>query len=60
VSVEPNINSRADVCDDLAVVTEWENFNNIPYQEIRALIKEKVIVDGRNSLDGIFLSPSNF
>jgi UDPglucose 6-dehydrogenase len=51
VSIEPDINSLADGCDALVLVTEWEEFKNIQYQEIGQLMKIKIIVDGRNFLD---------
>lgn len=60
VSVEPDINSLADGCDALVLVTEWKDFKNLSYQEIGALMKGRVIVDGRNFLDADILSASNF
>jgi UDPglucose 6-dehydrogenase len=60
VSVEPDINSLADGCDALVLVTEWEDFKNIPYQEIGKLMKGKVLVDGRNFLNVDILSVDDF
>jgi UDPglucose 6-dehydrogenase len=60
VSIEPNLNSLADGCDALVLVTEWEDFKNIAYQEIGQLMKGKVIVDGRNFLDAELVSSSDF
>jgi UDPglucose 6-dehydrogenase len=60
VSIEPDLNSLADGCDALVLVTEWEDFKNIQYQEIGALMKGKVIVDGRNFLDAELLGSSDF
>jgi UDPglucose 6-dehydrogenase len=60
VSIEPDLNSLADGCDALVLVTEWEDFKNISYQEIGALMKGKVIVDGRNFLDAELVGSSDF
>jgi UDPglucose 6-dehydrogenase len=60
VSIEPDLNSLADGCDALVLVTEWEDFKNIQYREIGALMKGKVIVDGRNFLDPELLGASDF
>ncbi len=60
VSIEPDLNSLADGCDALVLVTEWEDFKHIQYQEIGALMKAKIIVDGRNFLDAELLSSSDF
>jgi UDPglucose 6-dehydrogenase len=60
VSVEPDINSLADGCDALVLVTEWEDFKNISYQEIGELMKGKVIFDGRNFLDASLLNSIGF
>jgi UDPglucose 6-dehydrogenase len=60
VSIEPDLNSLANGCDALVLVTEWEDFRNIPYQEIGELVKGKVIVDGRNFLDANLLIAVDF
>ncbi len=60
VSIEPDINSLADGCDALVLVTEWEDFKHIPYQEIGGLMNGKVIVDGRNFLNADIVRKMNF
>jgi UDPglucose 6-dehydrogenase len=60
VSIEPDLNSLADGCDALVLVTEWEDFRHIQYQEIGKLMKGKVIVDGRNFLDAELLGSIDF
>jgi UDPglucose 6-dehydrogenase len=60
VIVEPNINSLASGCDALVLVTEWEGFKNIPYEEIVKSMRGKVIIDGRNFLDAGILSDIGF
>jgi UDPglucose 6-dehydrogenase len=60
VSIELDLNSLADGCDALVLVTEWEDFRHIQYQEIGKLMKGKVIVDGRNFLDAELLGSIEF
>jgi UDPglucose 6-dehydrogenase len=60
VLVVADINLLADGCDALVLVTEWEEFKNIPYREIGQLMKGKVIVDGRNFLNADLLSAIDF
>jgi UDPglucose 6-dehydrogenase len=35
-------------CDALMVVTEWNEFKNLDLERIRDLLKQPVILDGRN------------
>jgi UDPglucose 6-dehydrogenase len=41
----------ADGCDALVVVTEWNEFKNLDLVQIRDLMKQPVILDGRNIYD---------
>jgi UDPglucose 6-dehydrogenase len=38
-------------CDVLLVLTEWPEFRSIPPQQYAALVRRKVVIDGRNVLD---------
>ena len=40
-----------DGADALAVLTEWPEFASVPAAEVAALLKNTVVVDGRNILD---------
>jgi UDPglucose 6-dehydrogenase len=40
--------SMAKDCDALMVVTEWNEFKNLDLERIRSLLKQPVILDGRN------------
>ncbi len=51
VSIELDLESLAAGCDALVLVTEWEEFKRVQYSLVRKLMKGKIIVDGRNSLD---------
>ena len=37
-------------CDALALVTDWEEFAYLPWEEVGRRMKQKIIVDGRNML----------
>jgi UDPglucose 6-dehydrogenase len=41
----------ADGCDALVVVTEWNEFKNLDLVQIRDLMKQPMILDGRNIYD---------
>ena len=38
-------------CDALIVVTEWNEFKNLDLQQIHRIMRQPVIVDGRNIYD---------
>jgi len=38
-------------CDALIVVTEWDEFRNVDMRAVKVLLKQPVIVDGRNIYD---------
>jgi UDPglucose 6-dehydrogenase len=38
--------------DCLALVTEWPEFNKLDFKRIKSLMKNPLVVDGRNALDG--------
>ncbi len=43
-------------CDALAVLTDWPEFKTIASSEIASRVRGKVVVDGRNMLDGAALA----
>ncbi|WMJ18413.1 UDP-glucose/GDP-mannose dehydrogenase family protein [Geobacillus proteiniphilus] len=45
-------------CDGIVLVTEWEEFLHLPYQNLAERMKKKLIVDGRNVLDKELLKKS--
>jgi UDP-glucose 6-dehydrogenase len=47
-------------CDALVVVTEWPEFSQIDYSQITGLMRNNIIVDGRNFLDREELSKAGF
>ncbi|MFC1870789.1 UDP-glucose dehydrogenase family protein [Chloroflexota bacterium] len=38
----------ADQSDTLIIITEWEEFNNLDLKRIKQLLKQPIIIDGRN------------
>jgi UDPglucose 6-dehydrogenase len=41
----------ADGADAVLVVTEWDEFRNVDWKRLRAVVEHPLIVDGRNALD---------
>jgi UDPglucose 6-dehydrogenase len=42
--------------DALLVLTDWPEFKNVPAHAIAARLRKRIVVDGRNALDGAALS----
>lgn len=38
--------------DAVILVTEWEEFRHLPYERLQETMKNRVLIDGRNYLDG--------
>jgi UDPglucose 6-dehydrogenase len=38
-------------CDALIVVTEWDNFRNLDLRAVKVLLKQPIVIDGRNIYD---------
>ncbi|MGA7932291.1 MAG: UDP-glucose/GDP-mannose dehydrogenase family protein [Kovacikia sp.] len=51
VIVETDPERLADGCDALVLVTDWQQFRNIDFTKLAALMHSPVIIDGRNFLD---------
>ena len=51
VKVESDVEALAAGCDALVLVTDWEEFLNLDYIKLGALMTNPTIVDGRNVLD---------
>ncbi|WP_204102198.1 MULTISPECIES: UDP-glucose/GDP-mannose dehydrogenase family protein [Spirulina sp. CCY15215] len=49
--VETDLDRLADGCDALVLVTDWEQFRKIDYEQMAKLMNHAVIIDGRNFLD---------
>ena len=47
-------------CDALVLVTDWQEFRTLDYQQLARLMKAPVIIDGRNFLDPEILSAAGF
>ena len=51
VEMQPDPYTMAKDCDALAVVTEWNEFKNLDLVRIHGLLRQPIIVDGRNIYD---------
>jgi len=51
VEMQPDPYAVAQGCDALVIVTEWNEFKNLDLIEIRKLMRQAYIVDGRNIYD---------
>ncbi|MBK9316503.1 MAG: UDP-glucose/GDP-mannose dehydrogenase family protein [Acidobacteria bacterium] len=55
-----DISQLAEDCDALVIVTEWEEFRNLDWSQIGDLMKNRVMIDGRNLLDPEILDAAGF
>ena len=46
--------------DALVLVTEWKEFIRLPFARLGELMRQKVIIDGRNVLDRRLLQDAGF
>jgi len=51
LTLTPDALAAADGADALAIVTEWTQFRSPDFGQIRQLLKEPVVFDGRNVFD---------
>ncbi|MGB9586077.1 MAG: UDP-glucose dehydrogenase family protein, partial [Anaerolineales bacterium] len=51
VEMCPGIYELAEGCDALVVVTEWNEFKQLDLTKLKAIMKQAVILDGRNIYD---------
>jgi len=47
-------------CDALIVVTEWDEFRNVDMRAVKVLLKQPIIIDGRNIYDPAELRDQGF
>ena len=47
-------------CDAVIVCTEWNEFKQLDLRRVKSLMKQPVIVDGRNIYDPILLQEMGF
>jgi UDPglucose 6-dehydrogenase len=47
-------------CDGVIVVTEWNEFKQLDLDQLKSLMKEPVILDGRNIYDPNVMKESGF
>ena len=47
-----NAYSAARGCDLLVITTEWPEFTKINWRRMKTLLKQPIVLDGKNLLDG--------
>ena len=52
--------SLAEGCDALVVVTEWPEFKLLDWEQLGQKMRQRLVVDGRNCLDGVALTAAGF
>lgn len=55
-----SVEEAARESDALALLTDWEQFSRIGWEELGRLMKSKIVIDGRNMLDGEELAGLGF
>src|SRR5690606_23938837 len=50
----------AESCDALVLVTEWRDYIDADWVQVRELMRRPVLLDGRNALDAAYLSSLGF
>ena len=48
ISYCPGIFETAEGCDALVILTEWDIFKNMDLKKVKSLLKNPIIIDGRN------------
>jgi UDPglucose 6-dehydrogenase len=51
VILSHSVDSLVTGCDALVLVTEWEEFRDVNFQDLAFLMNQKLLIDGRNYLD---------
>lgn len=60
VIIESNAEMLADGCDALVLVTDWQEFLKLDLPKMRKLVKNPLIIDGRNFLDSKAIENAGF
>ncbi len=60
VIIETDAERLADGCDALVLVTEWQEFLKLDFAKMGSLMKQPLVIDGRNFLDRDRLRQLNF
>lgn len=60
VLMETKLEMLADGCDALVLVTDWQEFLKLDYENMGQLMNHKIIIDGRNFLDAEKIKAAGF
>lgn len=58
--IETNVEMLADGCDALVLVTDWQEFLELDLVKIHQLMKNPLIIDGRNFLNPKTIKQAGF
>lgn len=56
----PNAYEVAKDCDALVILTEWDEFKKINFKKIKELLKNPIIIDGRNMFEPLKMKKLGF
>ncbi len=60
ITYADNVLDLAKGCDALVLVTEWEEFRHLPLPALAEVMRQRVLVDGRNVLDPLEVAAAGF
>jgi UDPglucose 6-dehydrogenase len=60
VDMMPDPYSMAEGCDALIILTEWNEFKQLDLERIKSLMKQPIILDGRNIYDPQWMASIGF
>ena len=60
IEMADDVYAMAEGCDALVVCTDWNEFKNLDFKRIRQLMRQPLVVDGRNIYDPITMKTLGF
>lgn len=60
IQYEKSAVKAAENADALLIVTDWEEFGSLDLDQLKAVMRQAVIIDGRNMLDPVKLAEKGF
>jgi UDPglucose 6-dehydrogenase len=60
VEMYPDLYSMADGCDALVIITEWNEFRHVDLERLGGLMRQRVLLDGRNIYDPVEMKKLGF
>lgn len=60
VTISDDLYDAADGADALLILTDWEEFGQLDFDRLRAIMKQAVLIDGRNMYEPDFVAETGF